>query len=303
MLASKNNNTLVEQLANCTELVNLNVAAEHYGGYTGVAEMIDLSGLTKLKYVKMNIYSTKWGFKLPSSVVDITSPNLTQDVWDLSQVNNLEKIYSDGVEYTKIFNKLQNGCKIGWIHCRYPRDQVLDFSNLDLSATTKIEICEYGTTGTVKEVKGLVNLQNLNHITMFTKEARAVNLIDEAPKLTYVNLENNKLESLDFLKKCTNIVTLNVKTNQIIDLLPIKEFKQLKTLDLTNNKVQRLSTYKNDEGASIMYDNLEILKDLNHKAGKGGMLNVVKLTNNNVTEGDYTVSGIKSLAWNGGTAW
>ena len=303
MLASKNDNTLVKQLANCTELVSLNVAAEHYGGYTGVAEMIDLSELTKLKDVKMGIYSTKWGFKLPSSVRDLNSPNLTQAVWDLSQVDNLDKLYSDGVEYTKIFNKLKKGCTIGWIHCRYPRDQVLDFSNLNMSRTTKLEICEYGTAGSVKEVKGLVNLQNLSNFTMFTRECRIVNIIDSAPKLTYANLANNKLESLDFLKNCTELTDLRLGSNQIIDLIQIKEFKKLKNLDLTNNKIQRLCTYTDENGQVIMYDNLEILKDLNHKNGKGGVLNTVKLSGNNLTDGDYTVSGIKSLPWNGGTTW
>ena len=293
-LASKTNNNLANQLSLCTDLENLKVSAEWYDGARGVVGTIDLSNLTKLENMEMS--SAKWGVKYPSSLKTLRYPGNTEqlEIYDFSLIHNLDYLTADGIEYTKFFNKLPKECTAKKIHVRYPKDAKLDFSNLDMSKTEDLSMVEYGEKGPVNEIVGLINLASLVNLSFNNKNTTKCNTIDYAPNLKTVNVNYNKIESLDFLKNCTNITKIEARSNRIFDLKCIKNFEKLEYLDLRDNVLQNISTYVNENGDIITYKNLDILVDLKKKNDK---FQTLYLSGNNFIDYDYESSGIRKLSW------
>ncbi len=245
-----NNYNVLKTIEGCTGLTNLIMFMHNSSFLNGT---IDLSGCTSLTNIQ--ICNVVKGWTIPSSCKYLSAQYFYY--MDLSKTQNLETVsfintyqeYISNSDYQKMLSYIvKNNPKISSIRLSSINLQDLsglkDYTGNNLKTIT---ICGSNTGSQVMK-----NFKNLNGI-------EAINT------LTTLSIYNTFCENIDSVSSLNNVIKMDLYNNHISGIKALENLNNLTSLNLENNSLYDRVTYTDNEGNSITYKNLDILKKLYNK--------------------------------------
>lgn len=168
-------------------------------------------------------------------------------------------------------------------------DQYAGFENL--TGLEYLEIKNFTrayTTHFWSSLAGLKYLDMWNNSVLKSSEG-----FDQMTSLKFLNLKKNSLLNIDGIVGLTNLCALDLSENKISSLKGIDNMKNLGSayvnrlgqyasgyLNLNNNLISDTSSYIDENGDTIGFNNLELLAKLNPGSGLGGHLTRLYIAGN-----------------------
>ena len=123
----------------------------------------------------------------------------------------------------------------------------LDLSNRNLTSLQGIEyftnLQELNLSGNaLVDSSPLEKLQSLVTLNVGFNQFESVQF--NLPKLEVLNIEENRLSSIEFVRSLESLVALNIRGNRVADLSPLEKSNQLHSLNIRGNQVKNLDVLK-----------------------------------------------------------
>ncbi len=153
--------------------------------------------------------------------------------------------------------------------------------------------CESSNIKNLKEIKGLSNLCNLEHLIMQRNSLTSCHNLHLLNNLKTLDLSNNKIEKIENLNNLDDLEVLNLSNNKIRIIKNLESLKRLKKLSLNNNLIKEIDNLNSlisledlnlSHNLIIIIRNLEVLVNLkrlnlsfNHIEKIGGLIQLSNL--------------------------
>ncbi|MDU6522156.1 leucine-rich repeat domain-containing protein, partial [Clostridium sp.] len=220
ILSSNNNLVNITPLKNLKNMEMLNLDS------TPISDLTPLSNLSELKELKINETNVSVLKGLENltkleylSINKGSNYNKVTDLTPLSNLIQMKKLYVSG-------NSIKN---------------VTALSNM-----TEMNILDISKNEGLQDLTGLENLTNMEEL----KIASCGNLIDITPltnmtKMVYLDITNNKVESIIPLINMTELRKVHAGNNLISDLTPLMGASNLSELLVYKNKIENITPLTN----------------------------------------------------------
>jgi Leucine-rich repeat (LRR) protein len=152
------------------------------------------------------------------------------------------------------------------------------FENLGKCSIGTLNLNSFGTLDTLTY---LSSLNSCGITTLYLPD------YTKNPSQTY-----SKIKSLSGIENLITLQYLYCQNNSITSLKELSNLTSLKYLDLSNNLIYDTSSYVDEKGETVTYNNLEILAKLN-KYNKGKLEQLYLEGNSSI----ISFSPIQSLTW------
>lgn len=152
------------------------------------------------------LYSNElWG------ITELTIPNGTQDLSDLSKLPMLTRLSMDGMKFDTLA-VLSNLTSL----------ETLEISNMPLSSD---------------DIKTIAALPSLQSLTLTRCELSGIAPLSAAKNLNYLDLSNNAIRDLTAIENMSNLVQLKLNHNAVTDLSSLSGLVRLEVLDVSYNLI------------------------------------------------------------------
>ena len=155
-----------------------------------------------------------------------------------------------------------------------------------------LNLFDYNYNYSIGDLSGIENLVGLTYLSIGGRRISDISPLSSLTNLETLILDENQISDISALSKLSKLKKLNLSNNGIVGLKPIEELKNLNSLDLSNNLLYDTSVYIDTDGQNKIYNNIEIIANLNKE--NGGNLEKIYLEGNN---GIIDYSSIKKLSW------
>lgn len=115
--------------------------------------------------------------------------------------------------------------------------------------------------GDLSDLKILENSKSLQHLTIRNNKITALSSI-KLPHLTFLDVSNNPINSMDFVKELPNLERLQMMNAPITDITSIQSVPKLNYLDIRGTKVTSIKPLLNLDELSILLDDRKSIRDL-----------------------------------------
>ncbi len=294
IITSKN---LIKKLENCKDITRLIMIYQSVKQDSGTS--VDLSACNNLK--ELSIKNVNTYFKIPSSVSSAkfvqTSANYPAD---LSSANGLTYLQVGHCtiltqeQSTKWFEQISNCINLEKLDM-YETGFSSLFGIEKLTKCLKLKtlnLFDYNYNYSIGDLSGIENLVGLTYLSIGGRRISDISPLSSLTNLETLILDENQISDISALSKLSKLKKLNLSNNGIVGLKPIEELKNLNSLDLSNNLLYDTSVYIDTDGQNKIYNNIEIIANLNKE--NGGNLEKIYLEGNN---GIIDYSSIKKLSW------
>lgn len=170
-----------------------------------------------------------------------------------------------------------------------------DYLKDELPSVTFLYI--YGATSSsvniLEDLEGIEKFTGLQSLKVnYTSANLDISAIRDCSTLTSVDLRYCNIQSLSGIEGLTNLQSLTLNNNNITGVKELENLTNLTGLNLENNLISDTSTYVNEAGETVTYNNLEILANLN--SNRNGKLTTLLLSgNDNIID----FSPVSTLTW------
>lgn len=267
--------------------------------FTKTTTTVDLSSCSSLKTVEIkNCYAT---FKLSPSVTKASFiQNSAQYPADLSLAYSLKELrfghcVSLKLEQSKEwFSQLSNCINLEKLEMYETKFVSLEGIS-ELSKCTKLHTLsaqDYTYNHNIGDLKGLGELTTLTTLNLGNRNIKDITELSLLVNLTKLTLDKNDITDVFPLKNLKNLTNLNLANNNIASLKYLEALTNLEILNLSGNLIYDTSTYVNQIGENISYNNLDIIANLN-KNNNGSLQEIYLSDNIGITD----FSPISDLIW------
>ena len=197
-------------------------------------------------------------------------------------------------------------CETMSFSCSYSssNQNVTSLENLDSAYLPKLKTLNMRYNRNLKSLKGIENLIALESLDCYNCGLTDISSLASCTNLKYANFDNNPSSAkynaiidISAFKNLINLTELRLGNNKVSSLKSLENCTKLVTLNLENNCIYDTSSYTNENGENITYNNLEILANLN----RNGALRNLYLAGNSGIAIWTPVSSISN--WTGKSGW
>ncbi|CAL5988434.1 leucine_Rich Repeat (LRR)-containing protein [Hexamita inflata] len=252
------------ELSDLTPLSNMEQLTVLLLNKNRISSLIEISQLKQLKILDVGNNSIQ-DIKVLSNFQNLEELNISTNqitrIDSLSQVLSLKclKLKMNKIEDFTPIKSLPH-YNISWIELQnvqlkssdeYDQLMILKYRNqidgdkLEIS-NSLVQLTSLGFINTFNEVKNLtikccphINFikipTNVTQLTVSNFDAKFLSGIGKMVQLTYLNIENNKIENIDELQFLVNLTFLSIKGNSVKSIQNIPT--QIASLDLTENPI------------------------------------------------------------------
>ena len=257
--------SLIEQLANCTEITYIATNGQKVQKNLTV----DLSNCKKLKSAYFQGSGTT--FILPTSFTELSVwwPSFENLIYrETTHINNIS-ISQVSTGLTNVKKLLESLATTGSV----VNSLTLNFRTTD-SAITE-DLLKYLSQIQIKSLKFNTNgskvmypfvteswngyLKNISSLTINYGNIDNLDFLSENANLTSLSITNSGLNNINGIENLINFTTIDFSNNNISSLYSLRNMNKLESLNLNNNLIYDTSV--NAQGES--FKNLEILRNLN----------------------------------------
>ena len=257
--------SLIEQLANCTEITYIATNGQKVQKNLTV----DLSNCKKLKSAYFQGSGTT--FILPTSFTELSIwwPSFENLIYrETTHINNVN-ISQVSTGLTNVKKLLESLATTGSV----VNSLTLNFRTTD-SAITE-DLLKYLSQIQIKSLKFNTNgskvmypfvteswnryLKNISSLTINYGNIDNLDFLSENANLTSLSITNSGLNNINGIENLINLTTIDFSNNNISSLYSLRNINKLESLNLNNNLIYDTSV--NTQGES--FKNLEILRNLN----------------------------------------
>ncbi len=190
--------------------------------------------------------------------------------------------------------------------CNYgsSNQNVTSLENLESAYLPNLKTLNMRYNRNLKSLKGIENLKALQSLDCYNCGLTDISSLASCTNLQYANFDNNpsaakynSIIDISAFENLVNLTELRLGNNKVSSLKTLENCTKLATLNLENNCIYDNSSYTNESGESITYNNLEILANLN----KNGALRKLYLAGNSGIAIWTPLSSISN--WTGKSGW
>ena len=149
------------------------------------------------------------------SITEFTVPADAKDLSDLKWLPGLEKLTAENSTAASFA----------------PIGQLAKLQSLHIS----------GTVLSASDLKTIASLPELRSLSLPGCQISSITGLEQAKKLTYLDLHNNPIRDISILAGMPKLESLYLQQNALVDLSALKSLSQLHTLDVSNNSVSTLA--------------------------------------------------------------
>ena len=197
-------------------------------------------------------------------------------------------------------------CETISFDCSYgsANQNVTSLENLESAYLPNLKTLNMRYNRNLKSLKGIENLKALQSLDCYNCGLTDISSLASCTNLQYANFDNNpsaakynSIIDISAFENLVNLTELRLGNNKVSSLKTLENCTKLATLNLENNCIYDNSSYTNESGESITYNNLEILANLN----KNGALRKLYLAGNSGIAIWTPLSSISN--WTGKSGW
>ena len=222
----KTHNISLDDLKDCPNLTRLTIySGSYFWDYEEpyeecerkdtITDVSFLSGLTKLKYLKLCGHCKIADYSPLSNLVNLTTLEVSHGLFnDLSPLSNLANLTHLDLNTNSIINLS-------------PISGLVNLTTLNLNENRIVDL---------SPISGLVNLTTLN-LTSTRNVVIDLSPLSELAQLTHLDLSGNQITDISPLSELAQLTHLVMGWCQVTDLSPLSELIKLTYLDLNRNQI------------------------------------------------------------------
>ena len=229
-------------------------------GYTvgGVIEQVKFEDSAIEAQVRTILEKSEDAILYSNDLWDITSfviPEGTQTLNDLSKMIFLQDLTIDQAPQGQLLSisGLANLQKLTITNTPVTSDEVDVIGKLPMLESLTMRECSLST------IAGLQNAEKLTYLDLSKNTLRNISVLSSLKNMKELNLESNVVEDLSALSPMVGLTKLNVSFNALSSLSPIAELAQLNIVDAQNNKLTslpNLSKLTNLQEFNVAYNSI-----------------------------------------------
>ena len=185
-------------------------------------------------------------------------PEGSMNLHELSNLPYLQKltIHDQTLDSVSFLAPLSNLKELHLTDCRFPANELGIIAGLPVLERLTLSNCGMST------IAGLENAQRLTDLDLQNNTVRNLEPLSNLINLRNLNLSHNAATSLNALSTLVNLETLDVSYNVLSSISPIATCRNLTTLLANNNKITNLDAIDNLTALTILNVNKNALSDV-----------------------------------------
>ena len=149
------------------------------------------------------------------NITEFTIPADVKDLTDLKWLPDLEKLTAENSSATSFA----------------PIGQLTKLQSLHIS----------GTILSAEDLRVIASIPELRSLSLPGCQISTITGLENAKKLTYLDLHNNPIRDISVIAGMQHLQTLYLQQNALVDLTALKSLSQLHTLDVSSNSITTLA--------------------------------------------------------------